>query len=144
MNGLDAHWWWLIAAGLLALVELFVPGVFFIWLSAAAVITGLAVMATGIGLPFQLALFALLAVAAVLVGRRVYDRNPVDTSDPALNDRTARLIGQHVTVVDAISGGRGRVRVGDSVWTAQGSDAPAGASVRIVGADGNVLLVAPD
>ena len=59
-------------------------------------------------------------------GRRHYARNPVASDDPLLNDRTARLIGQNVEVVTAIENGEGRVRVGDSVWSARGADAPAG------------------
>ena len=46
-----------------------------------------------------------------------------------------------VTVETAIENNKGRVRVGDGVWNARGPDAPAGASVRIVAADGTVLTV---
>ena len=48
-----------------------------------------------------------------------------------------------MTVVTAIEHGEGRVKVGDSVWTARGPDAAAGDQVTVTGADGNVLLVAP-
>jgi membrane protein implicated in regulation of membrane protease activity len=41
----------------------------------------------------------------------------------------------------AIENGAGRVRVGDGVWNARGPDAPAGASVVIVAADGTCLTV---
>ena len=85
----------------------------------------------------------MLAIAAVYSGRRYYDRNPVDSDDPMLNDRTARLIGQTVTVVAAIEHGEGRVKVGDSVWTARGADAAVGSRVTVTGAEGNCLLVAP-
>ncbi|HST35243.1 MAG TPA: NfeD family protein, partial [Allosphingosinicella sp.] len=88
-------------------------------------------------------IFALLAIAAVYGGRSHYDRNPVDSDDPKLNDRTARLIGQTVTVVQAIANGEGRVKVGDSVWTARGPDTPEGGQVRVVGAEGNCLTVEP-
>ena len=44
-------------------------------------------------------------------------------------------------MVEPISGGEGRVRVGDSVWTARGPDAPAGARVRIIRAEGATLWV---
>ena len=142
--GLEAHWWWLLAAAILAFVELAVPGIFSIWIAAAAAATGVAVLVFGIPIAFQLALFALLCIAAVYGGRRWYDRNPVDSSDPLLNDRTARLAGQVVTVVGAIENGEGRVKVGDSVWTARGPDAPEGAQVRITGADGQCLRVEPE
>ena len=70
-------------------------------------------------------------------------RNPVSSDDPLLNDRAARLIGETVEVVTAIENGEGRVKVGDSVWTARGPDAPAGARVEVVGAQGNCLNVRP-
>ena len=144
MNGfdLDPEWWWLVGAALLGIAEIFVPGVFLIWLAAAAAITGFAAL-LGIPLAFQFGLFALLSLAAVSLGRRWYAANPVRSSDPLLNDRTARLIGETVTVVTAIEGGQGRVKVGDSVWSARGEDAPEGSRVRVTGAQGTCLLVEP-
>jgi len=38
--GIEPQWAWLIAAAVLAVAELIVPGVFLIWLAAAAGITG--------------------------------------------------------------------------------------------------------
>ena len=144
LGGLDAHWWWLLAAALLALVELVAPGIFSVWIAAAAALTGVAVLAFDLPFAFQLALFALLSIAAVYSGRRWYERNPVASDDPMLNDRTARLVGQTVTVVSAIRGGEGRVKVGDSVWPARGPDAAEGARVRVTGADGSCLRVEPE
>ncbi|MGQ0558207.1 MAG: NfeD family protein [Sphingosinicella sp.] len=141
IGDLDAHWWWLVAAALLGILEIFLPGIFLVWMAAAAAITGIIVAFLPLPLPFQLALFGLLAMAAVYGGRRHYERNPVPSSDPLLNDRIARLIGEHVTVVTAIENGEGRVRVGDSVWSARGPDAPAGARMRITGAQGGCLRV---
>lgn len=141
--GLADHWWWLLAAALLGILEIFVPGIFLIWMAAAAGITGILAALLPISFPFQLAIFGLLALAAVYSGRRYYERNPVGSADPLLNDRTARLIGQNVVVVTAIENGEGRVKVGDGVWTARGPDAPAGARMRVVAADGNCLRVEP-
>ena len=142
-GGLDDHWWWLIAAALLGILEIFLPGVFLVWMAVAAALTGILVAFLPLSLPFQLALFGLLAMAAVYGGRRVYERNPVPSSDPLLNDRTARLIGQTVTVVTAIESGEGRVKVGDGVWAAHGPDAPAGTRMKVVGAEGICLKVEP-
>jgi len=143
VNGLEAHWWWLLAAALLGILEIFIPGIFLIWMAAAAGITGIVVALIGLPFPFQLALFGLLAMAAVFGGRRYYERNPVPTSDPKLNDRTARLVGQSVVVVTAIEHGEGRVKVGDGVWSARGPDAAAGSQMIVTGAEGNCLKVAP-
>lgn len=138
---LDAHWWWLLAAAVLGILEIFLPGIFLIWMAAAAGITGIIAAFLPLPFPFQLALFGLLALAAVYSGRRYYERNPVSSADPLLNDRTSRLIGQNVLVVTAIENGEGRVKVGDSVWSARGPDAPAGSRMVVVGAEGPCLKV---
>lgn len=143
-EGLADHWWWLLAAAILGILEIFVPGIFLVWMAAAAGITGLlTAFLPGLGLPYQLGIFALLAFAAVYSGRRYYDKNPVASADPNLNERTARLIGETVTVETAIQNGQGRVRVGDSVWKARGPDAPAGSQVVVTAADGSCLSVEP-
>lgn len=142
LEGLELHWIWLIAAALFAAAEILVPGVFLIFLAAAAALTAIAA-AVGLPLPFQLVLFPLFSLGAVWFGKRWYNRNPVPSSDPLLNDRLARHVGQTVLVVEPIENGSGRVKLGDSVWTARGADAEAGSRVRIVGADGTCLRVEP-
>jgi membrane protein implicated in regulation of membrane protease activity len=143
LDGIEPHWIWLIAAAVLGIAELLMPGVFLIWLAAAAAVTGFAALLVGIPLAFQFALFALLSIGAVWFGRRWYASHPVESSDPLLNDRAARLVGETVTVVTAIEGGQGRVKVGDSVWSARGPDAEVGSRVRVVGADGTCLKIEP-
>lgn len=137
------HWWWLIAAALLAISEILVPGVFLVWLAAAAGLTGIVTLIFDLPLAFELILFALFSLGSVYVGRRWYVRHPVASSDPLLNDRAARLVGQIVVVVAAIEDGSGRVKVGDSVWNARGPDCEVGARVRVIGADGACLQVEP-
>jgi inner membrane protein len=143
INGLEPHWFWLILAALLGTAEIIVPGVFLIWFAAAAAVTGVIAFLLPIGMTAQAAIFALLAVVAVYTGRNWFRSNPIISDDPLLNDRGARLSGEIVTVVDAISNGRGRVKVGDSVWNARGEDTAVGAQVRVTGADGTVLLIEP-
>lgn len=138
---LEDHWGWLVFAALLGIAEVLMPGVFLIWIAIAAAITGLVALALPITLPFQLLLFAALSLLAVWAGRRWYVDNPVPSSDPLLNDRSARLIGQSVTVVDPIIAGEGRVKIGDSVWSATGPDTPAGTRMRVAGVDGTIIRV---
>jgi membrane protein implicated in regulation of membrane protease activity len=143
LSGIDFHdhWWWMILAVLLGIGEIIIPGVFLIWVAIAAALTGGIAMATGIGLASQIVLFAVLCLIATWGGRRWYADNPVDSQDPMLNDRVARLIGETVIVVEPITAGQGRVKIGDSVWNARGPDAAAGVWVRIVGAEGATLKV---
>jgi membrane protein implicated in regulation of membrane protease activity len=145
VTGLDgnAHWVWLGAAAALAILELVFPGVFLVWIALAAAGTSIAVLLFGPSLPYQVMVFAILSVAFGYVGRW-YGARAMPSADPDLNNRVARLIGRQVTVVGAIEGGEGRVKVGDSVWSCRGPDCPAGTAVRIVGADGICLEVEPE
>ena len=137
----EPHWVWLLVAMAMAVAELIVPGVFLIWLAAAAALTGLAALIFGLPLAFQFAVFALLSIASVYLGRRWYSNNPVESSDPLLNERAARLVGKSVLVVEPVDEHRGRVRIGDSEWSARGGPAGAGDQVRITGIEGNCLRV---
>ena len=143
MNGvaIEPGWLWLIGGVLLLILEVIAPGFFLVFLGAAAVATGLFTLLFGLGPAPQLALFALYAVIAVLVGRRFYANRDIDSTDPLLNDRAGRLVGKVVTVTAAVDEGSGRVRVGDSEWSARGGPAQVGDRVRITGVDGNCLKV---
>ncbi len=143
MNGLDVDpgWLWLIGGVVLLIAEVIAPGFFLVFIGAAAMATGLFTVLFDLGLPAQLALFALYAVLAVLVGRRAYANRTLESADPLLNDRAARLVGKAVTVVADVDEDSGRVRVGDSEWNARGGPAAVGERVRITGVDGNCLTV---
>lgn len=135
---------WLGLAVILGIAELLVPGVFLVFLAAAAAITGVAVyVLDALPLAAQLGAFAVWSVVSVAIGRRWYSDYPVETSDPLLNDRAARMIGAVVVVEEAIAGGRGRVRIGDGTWPARGPDAATGERVRIVAVDGAVVEIEP-
>lgn len=134
---------WLTAALVLVIAEMLAPGFFLMFIGAGAAVTGMVVLLLPLPILAQSVLFAVVTSVAVGLGRRWYHRNDLPSSDPLLNDRTARLIGRHVAVCDAIIGGEGRVTVGDGAWNATGPDMAAGATVRIVGAAGSVLRVEP-
>jgi len=134
-------WAWLIAGAVLAIAEMAIPGVFLIWIGAAALLTGLVALLLPLSLEAELGLFAVAAVLLVFASVRFARKTPILSDDPLLNERTARLIGKTVIVVEPIANGEGRVRVGDSVWNAIGMDAQAGDSVRIIGARGSQLEV---
>lgn len=141
LSDLEPGWLWAIGGVLLLIAEVLAPGFFLVFVGAAAITTGIFTLLFGFGLPAQLALFTLYSLIAVMVGRKVYANANVDSSDPHLNDRGARLIGRSVVVVEAVSEHGGRVRVGDSDWSARGGPADAGERVRISGVDGNCLKV---
>lgn len=141
LDNLEPGWLWMIGGVLLLIAEIIAPGFFLVFIGAAALATGAFALLFGLGTASQLALFALYSLIAVMVGRRFYANAAVDSSDPLLNDRSARLVGKVVTVVEPVDEQRGRVRVGDSEWNARGGPAAAGEKVRITGVDGNCLNV---
>lgn len=141
LAALEQHWFWLSIGLVLGAIEMLAPGFFLMWLGLAAIIVGVLTWLLPISLPLQVALFAILSVLTVYAGKRFFSNNPIESTDPKLNDRGARLTGEVVTVVEAISSGRGRVKVGDTEWNARGENAKVGAQVRVTGADGAVLLV---
>jgi membrane protein implicated in regulation of membrane protease activity len=135
---------WLIVAALLAITELMIPGVYLTFVALGAAATGvLALLFPELGSIGQLVSFAAWSTVAVLIGKRWYNTNPIPSSDPDLNNRAARLIGQSVTVVEPLSGGTGRVRVGDGEWPAQGPDLAVGERARVVEVRGGVIVVEP-
>lgn len=141
IEGIDAGWLWLIGGVLLLIAEIIAPGFFLLFIGAAALATGLFTVLFGLGIEPQLALFALYAILAVLVGRRFYAARSTDSPDPLLNDPGRRLVGRVVTVVAPVDEHGGRVRLGDGEWSARGGPAAVGQRVRVTGVDGNCLNV---
>ncbi|MFN2260298.1 MAG: NfeD family protein [Parasphingopyxis sp.] len=134
---------WIIVGILLLCVEMLAPGMYLMFLGGAAIFTGLLGFALPLPLTAQLLILAIASVLSVYVAKRWLDVYPILSDSPLLNARIAQMIGQTVTVVDPIEHGNGRVKVGDGVWSASGPDAPAGAKMRIIGAEGNCLAVEP-
>jgi inner membrane protein len=141
VDNIEPGWLWMIGGVVLLIAEIIAPGFFLIFIGAAALATGAFALLFDLGTASQLALFALYAVLAVMVGRRFYSPASIEGSDGLLNDRSAQLVGKVVAVVSAIDEHGGRVRVGDSEWNARGGPAAPGDRVRITGVDGNCLKV---
>jgi inner membrane protein len=145
MSQIDPQWLWLIGGVLLLIAELIAPGFFLVFIGAAAIATGLAALLLPLGLPLQFAVFAVLAFfAARLGGRRAYSMRYDHSPDPFLNDRGRRLLGRVVVATQPVDANGGRVRVGDSEWSARGGPAAPGDRVRIVDFEGNCLKVEPE
>jgi membrane protein implicated in regulation of membrane protease activity len=137
------NWNWLIFGFVLMALELLAPGVFLIWLGLAALLVGMLSFAINLSWQLQLLMFAVFAVAAVPLWRRVARSNStVSRSNPFLNKRTEALIGRVFTLEKPIIDGSGTVRIDDTIWRVAGPDAPAGSRVKIVQADGASLTVA--
>lgn len=148
---LSAHWIWLIAGGVLILLELLTGTTFLLWPGVAAILfAGVVAVASSLSPAFQLVLYAALSLLLTVVGRNYLGVRPGRwTSDrPHLNDRSAQLIGRRVIAAEDFVAGAGAVTVGDTRWNARLDEAQeaavaAGAALVIKGVDGVQLLVAP-
>jgi membrane protein implicated in regulation of membrane protease activity len=134
-------WNWFILAVALLILETMIPGVHFLWFGLAAIIIGFLGLATDLAWQWQVLAFGLLSVLTVFWVRK-YARPDVAISDlPDLNVRGQQYVGRSLVVEQAIQNGRGKVRVGDTLWAVEGPDVPAGARVTVTGAKGTVLVV---
>ena len=143
LGGLSAHWVWLTLGLVLAGLEMLLPGVYLIWLAVAAIVTGVLTLVFDVSLPLQIVEFVFLSLIVAFSAKRFLGERPIESSDPLMNRRGARLVGEIATVVQAIEHGSGRVKLGDSEWIAHGPNVAAGEHVRVSGSNGAILLVEP-
>ena len=143
IDGVDNYWLWIALGLALAALELLAPGVYLIWLAVAALATGGLSFLFDWGWPLEIISFVSLSLIAVYSARRYLSVSPIVSSDPLLNQRGGRMVGETALVVQPIESGSGRVKLGDSEWIARGPDTAAGERVRITGNDGAILLVEP-
>ena len=111
-------WNWFILAVILFLLETVVPGVHFVWFGLSAFIVGALSVLVDVTWQWQMVIFAAIACATVFFVRRYASPDMHGTDEPDLNIRAAQYIGREVMVEEAITGGRGKVRVGDTLWPA--------------------------
>jgi membrane protein implicated in regulation of membrane protease activity len=134
---------WALAAVLLAIGEVFTPGLFFLGpVALAAVVAGVAA-AVGLGVVVQLLVFIAGSVASVLFLRpiaRAHLHMPA-----ALRTGTAALEGRKAVVVQRVDVNGGRVRIGGEEWSARAymedQVLEPGARVEVVKIEGATALV---
>jgi membrane protein implicated in regulation of membrane protease activity len=140
MSGLP--WWlWIVLAGALALAEMGLPGSYLIWIALGAAITAFVAAAGEITLEGQLAVFAVATAASCLGGYFFYRALAARHREVPLNAPRRSLVGARGTVCEAFVNGRGKVRIGDTVWLAAGPDLAEGTPVIVSGVHGTRLTV---
>jgi inner membrane protein len=133
---------WAAIALLLFAAEAMLPGAFMLWMGIAASVVFLGVMVVpGMSILAQAVAFIALSFISIQVYRTYFRGREIQSDQPALNRRTEQLVGRVVPLERAIERGAGRVQIADAYWEVSGPDLPAGADVRIVGAEGMTLRV---
>jgi membrane protein implicated in regulation of membrane protease activity len=136
--------WWGLALALFA-GEALLPGAFMLWLGFAAAATGFVVLAVPLEPSSQWVAFGVLGLLSVFLGWRWRNRHPVTATDqPLLNRRAEQLVGRVLELHQAVVNGRGKLKIGDALWTVEADgDMPAGRRVKIAAVDGMLLRVVP-
>lgn len=139
---LVVYWHWLILACALMIVEMFAPGFFLIWIGmAAAVVAGIVFLFPSIEFEWQIIMFASLSLAIIVGWRQWRKANPDPEPDVQLNRRGESYVGETFKLDGPIESGRGRMRIGDTVWRIQGPDLEAGSKVKVVAVKATTLIV---
>jgi membrane protein implicated in regulation of membrane protease activity len=135
------HWNWFIAAAVLFLLEIVAPGSFMLWLGIAAILVGAISLVVDWSWQAQVITFAVFAVAAIPIWRRLARSLERSVDQPFLNRRADGYVGRIFTLDKPIVDGIGTIRIDDTVWRVSGPDCPAGSRVRIASANGADLMV---
>ena len=110
---------WMVAAGLFAVGEIFTMGCFLAPVAIAAVMAAAAAL-LGAGLALLVVVFILIAAASLAVLRPVargHLRTPAQ-----LRTGTAALVGQPATVLERVDAEGGSVKLAGEVWSARSFD----------------------
>jgi membrane protein implicated in regulation of membrane protease activity len=138
---LNAYHWLGLGLILFAAEALGAAG-FLLGAAAAAIALGILTLAvpdlTG---ATQLSLYALVALVATVLYLKVF-REAQDDHPDELNHRSAGLVGHEFELTEPLSGGEGRVQIGDTLWRVS-SEKPLepGTRVRVVAADAMSLQI---
>jgi membrane protein implicated in regulation of membrane protease activity len=135
-------WHWLIFGVVMIVVEMLAPGIVFLWIGIAAIVTGL-IFAVLQSVPwqYQLVVFGVLAPLSIYCGRRFVRSREQPTDHPALNRRGAQYVGRSYRLAQPLQDGNGKLVIDDTQWALSGPDLPAGTMVKVVGLDGTRLVV---
>jgi len=134
---------WVIAAVLLAVGEIFTPGLFFLGPVALAAVAGAFAAAVGAAAWLQVVVFLVAAVGSVAVLRPIAKAHLHMPS--AIRTGTAALEGAKATVLQRVDAQGGRVRIGGEEWSARAfmpdQVLEPGAQVEVVKIEGATALV---
>lgn len=121
----------------IAVVSLVLP-----WAGLGLCLSGAAQVYHGAGSGWWLVAAGAAALILDIVIDFVWAHPRVSLSDqPDLNRRGAQCVGRTFIVEEPIVAGRGKVRVGDTLWPVEGPDADIGARVKVTAVRGTVLVV---
>ena len=117
---------WLVLGLSLIILELFLWTVFLLWIGASAITVSIFFyLMPETAWPIQLLIFVALSLASTFLAKRYY---PVKTVDDELHEKAKTYIGKECKV-SSIDDGAIKVKIGNSLWFAKGTELSVGQTV---------------
>ena len=124
-------WNWMVLGFVLLTLEILVPGVFLLWIGIAALIVGalslmlwdagvLELGSAGRGVP------GAVAGLRLSPARRSWAGAATTPTSRCSTGAATQLVGRTATLTEPITDGRGRIKLGDTMWRVSGPDLPVG------------------
>ncbi len=134
-------WSWVVLGLILLGLEILAPGTIFLWFGLSAIVVGVVALVFGLSWQVHVALFVVLSLVSLFVGRKLMQKSALETGDPGLNQRGSRYVGREFTLTTPLNEGEGKLSIDDTIWRISGPDLPAGTKVRVESVEGARLLV---
>ena len=136
---MHTFWQWWVFAVILLILEVLLPGTVFLWMAVAAAVIGVLVfLMPSLSIPLAWTLFALFSVSSLLAWLSMRKKRPTQ-SPSQLNKRGQEYVGRVFTLTEPIANGRGKIKIGDTLWTVEGDECPAGGRIEILAIDSGIL-----
>ena len=131
---------WLVLGLSLIILELFLWTVFLLWIGASAITVSIVFyLMPATARPIELLIFVALSLASTFLAKRYY---PVKTVDDELHEKAKTYIGKDCKV-SSIDDGAIKVKIGNSLWFAKGTELSVGQTVKIIDVESSTFIVEP-
>ena len=131
---------WLVLGLSLIILELFLWTVFLLWIGASAITVSIFFyLMPETAWPIQLLIFVALSLASTFLAKRYY---PVKTVDDELHEKAKTYIGKECKV-SSIEDEAIKVKIGNSLWFAKGTELSVGQTVKIIDVESSTFIVEP-
>ncbi|WP_394127632.1 NfeD family protein [Vibrio hepatarius] len=139
------HWHWLAFGLALLALELLGTAGYFLWLGLSALIVGALLTFIPMSWQLQWVSFGAFSLATTwLWWRKQFKKDKQGDASRELNQKSKQLIGQTIRLEEDFPVGKGRIKVGDTTWSAQSdSFITAGELAQITQVKGIILTIEP-
>lgn len=137
------HWHWLAFGLALLALELLGTAGYFLWLGLSALIVGALLTFIPMSWQLQWVSFAVFSLVTTwLWWRKQFKKDKSSDANRDLNQKHKQLIGQSIRLEQDFPAGKGRIKLGDSTWTAKSEvDLEVNTLVEVTHVDGIILTI---